>query len=157
MAKNLTVSSSRYCWQLVGLSNPLLGFSNHSFFFLTILWFQDKRVAFYSALDKDCEVSLYYIHTLSVVSSAGLSACICVVAPPWPATCQCGLAGRVGRMCLCVAAPPWLVTCWVRSGRQGWLHVLVCCGPFLTKDMLSALWPDVNVLLILCWYCLLYL
>ena len=73
-------------------------------------------------------MTLYYLHTLSMVSrsSAGLAASVCVVAPPdlpsavWPAglvasvlrllpdrrPAECGLAGKAGRKCLCVAAPP---------------------------------------------------
>ena len=71
-------------------------------------------MAFYSAwiTIASREVSLYYIRTLSAVSSAGLATCIYMCcgssltgdlpSAVWP-------AGLV-RMCLCVAAPPWPVS-----------------------------------------------
>ena len=78
VAKNLTVSS---CLFIVDNSVCLL---THSLVSLTILFLSDHSITFYSAWIKIAsrEVSLYYIRTLSVVSSAGLAACICVAAPP---------------------------------------------------------------------------
>ena len=116
VAKNLTVSIVPVIVDnlLVCLTTPDL--SIHSYFSDHSL--QDKLIVLWMKIASK-EVSLY-TH-LSVVSSAGLVAC--VVTPPdqqgWPHvfTCygsslhdwqpaECGLAGRVGHMCLRVVAPP---------------------------------------------------
>ena len=128
--KGSVARSSRYFWQLVGLSDhslvclttpwfvlPLLGLSNHSFFSLTIV--MDMLVAIsYSALDEDCiqrgELVLYNAN--------------------W-AWCSKHSWSNVY-----VVAPPWQVNCWVWSDRQGYLHVFMCCGYSLTGDLLSAVW-----------------
>ena len=76
-------------------------------------------MAFYSAWIKivSREVSLYYIRTLSVVSSAGLAACMC---------CGSSLTGDLPS----AVWPAGLVP-----------HVFVCRGSSLTGDLPSAVWP----------------
>ena len=206
VAKKPIVSSSRYCWQLLGLSNYSFSLTipfriKWWWWWYTVPWMEmhQERWA--------CSILMSMIWPTGLATCVSVSwllpdtatcrvwsgrqgfdrLCTCVAAPPWhgdlpsavwPAgiwppvkvcrgssltrrPAECGLAGRGLTTCESVS---WLlpdtVTCRVQSGRQGFDRLCTCVvAPSWHSHLLSVVWPDLYVWLILCLLCslLLYL
>ena len=179
--KKPIVSSSRYCWQLLGLSNYsfslTIPFRIKWWWWYTVPWMKmhQERWA--------CSI------LMSVIWPTGLATCVSVSRLlPDTATCrvrsgrqgfdrlwtcvmhgssltrrpaECGLAGRDLTACERVSRLlPDTATCRVRSGRQGFDRLWTCVvAPSWHSHLLSVVWPDLYLWLILCLLCslLLYL